>query len=306
MRFRFVLGEIGAGFRRNATMISAVILVTFVSLAAVGGALLLQMQIDKLRGDWWGKFEVSVWLCPVQDVDGKDCPEGGVTADQQAAVLARLDSEEMKPFVKGFVVQPREEVYEEYMRGFGGADWAGGVTVDTFPPIIKVTLKEQVDYSVVKDAVQSEPGVYQVQDPSDLLNPLFNVLNKAQVMALAVAAVLMVAAILLISTTIRLSAMSRQRETGIMRLVGASNLFIQLPFMLEGAVAALLGSLLSVTTLWFVTRFWLAGWMKASFGDLMSRISANDVFVVAPWLILAAVALAAMSSVLTLRRFIKV
>jgi cell division transport system permease protein len=135
---------------------------------------------------------------------------------------------------------------------------------------------------------------------------LFNILNKAQIAALSVAGVLMIAAILLVSTTIRLSAMSRQRETGIMRLVGASNLFIQLPFMLEGAVAALLGSLLSVAALWIVTRFWLAEWMQQSFGELMSRISASDVFVVAPWLILAAVALAALSSVLTLRRFTKV
>jgi cell division transport system permease protein len=287
-------------------MISAVILVTFVSLASVGSALLLQMQIDKLRGEWYGKVEVSVWLCPAQDLGGQVCTDGPVTQDQQNVIEARLHSEELTPYVSDYTVETAEEVYEEFQSTYGHVDWSSGVTPDALGPVIHVKLVNPDDYQVVEEAVTGQPGVYQVRDQSELLSPLFDILGKAQVAALAVAAVLMVAAILLISTTIRLSAMSRQKETGIMRLVGASNLFIQLPFMLEGAVAALLGSALSVATLWVVGKFWLVGWMSESFGTLLSRVNPSDVFVVAPWLVLMAVVLAALSSVLTLRRFTKV
>jgi cell division transport system permease protein len=288
------------------TMISAVILVTFVSLASVGAALLLQMQIDKLRGEWYGKVEVSIWLCPVQPLGGQACVDGPVTDDQRDAIEARLSSAELKPYVADYTLETAEEVYADLQTSFSEADWTGGVSVDALPPVIHVRLVNPGDYQVVEEAVNGQPGVYTVRDQSELLSPLFDILAKAQIAALAVAGILMVAAILLIATTIRLSAMSRQKETGIMRLVGASNLFIQLPFMLEGAVAALIGSVLSVVTLWVVGKFWLVGWMSESFGTLLSRVNTADVFVIAPWLMLLAVVLAALSSVLTLRRFTKV
>jgi cell division transport system permease protein len=306
VRFRFVLGEIAAGFRRNMTMISAVILVTFVSLVSVGAALLLQMQIDRLQGEWYSKVEVSIWLCPAQDVGGDVCADGPVTSDQQDAIEARLDSAELSPYVAEHTVETSEEVYAQFQSSYGEVDWSSGVTPEALPSVIHVRLVNPEDYQVVEEAVNGQPGVYQVRNQSELLSPLFDILSKAQLAALAVAGVLMVAAILLITTTIRLSAMSRQKETGIMRLVGASNLFIQLPFMLEGAVAALLGSALSIGTLWVVGKVWLVGWMEESFGTLLSRVNPGDVFVVAPWLLLMAVALAALSSVFTLRRFTKV
>jgi cell division transport system permease protein len=306
MRFRFVLSEIMVGIKRNLTMVSAVILVTFVSLSAVGAALLLQTQIDKLRGDWSAKAEVSVWLCPVQEPATGECPQGAVTEDQQNAIVERLNSEELAPYVANLMLESREDVFAAFQKEWADDDWVNGVTVDTFPPIIHVKLAQPDDYPVVQEAVKGLPGVYQVHNQSQLLAPLFNVLSKAKWAALGVAAVLMVAAILLITTTIRLSAMSRQKETGIMRLVGASNLFIQLPFMLEGALAALAGSLLAVVTLWALAKFYLARWLTDSFGALMSRVNPADVLVVAPWLIIVAVGLAALASAVTLRRFIKV
>jgi cell division transport system permease protein len=308
VRLRFVIHEVISGFRRNATMVSAVILVTFVSLTAVGAALLLQTQIDKLRGDWSAQVEVMIYLCPQENVPQEECPAGPVTPDQQAAVEARLSAPDLAPYVTGYTIQSSDEVYAELLEsesGAGGVDLSG-VTPGSLPTVVHVSLAGPQDTQIVEEAVRTQAGVYRVVDQSELLSPLFNILGKAKVAALAVAAVLMVAAILLITTTIRLSAMSRQKETGIMRLVGASNLFIQLPFMLEGAVAALLGSVLAVASLWAVTKFWLAGWVQESFGALMQQVSAADVLATAPWLVLMAVALAALSSGLTLRRFTKV
>ena len=88
-------------------------------------------------------------------------------------------------------------------------------------------------------------GVEEVKDQLQYLEPLFSALTVATYIAVGIAALMLVAAVLLIATTIRLSAYARRRELGIMRLVGASNRFIQTPFILEGVFAALLGSLLA-------------------------------------------------------------
>jgi cell division transport system permease protein len=306
MRFRFVLTEIFHGFRRNASMIGAVILVTFVSLTAVGAALMLQIEVDRIKGEWYDKVEVSIYLCPTDPVDQGNCAGGAVTEDQKQAVEDRLQSGEMSAYVEEIFEQSAESVFEEYQQRYGGSDWAGQITVEAFGPVIHVKLTDPDRFQVITEAVSSLSGVHQAVDQSDLFKTLFDLLAKVGLAALAVAAVLALAAVLLITTTIRLSALSRQRETGIMRLVGASNLFIQLPFMLEGAVAALLGSVLAVATLWGVTEFWLADWVEENFTLVMGSVNPLDAFAVAPWLVAAAVVLAGLSSVLTLRRFTRV
>ncbi|MDR2373504.1 MAG: permease-like cell division protein FtsX [Bifidobacteriaceae bacterium] len=306
MRLRFVLAEIAHGFRRNASMISAVILVTFVSLTAVGAALMLQIQVERIKGDWYDKIEVSIYMCPADAVDQGNCAAGAVSDDQLQAVEDRLESEVLAPYVEAFFYQDAESVFEEYQERFGGSYMTNEVSVEMFGPVIHVQLIDPDNFKVVTDAVGSMPGVWQAVDQSDLFDRLFDLLSKVRLAALAVAAVLGLAAILLITTTIRLSALSRQRETGIMRLVGASNLFIQLPFMLEGAVAALTGSVLAVGTLWGVAQFWLAGWVEQNFVVVMGSINPADAIMVAPWLVIAAVVLAGVSSALTLRRFTRV
>ncbi len=130
-------------------------------------------------------------------------------------------------------------------------------------------------------------------------------MNKASLAALVVAGVMTVCAILLIATTIRLSAFSRRRETGIMRLVGASKAVIQLPFILEGVIAAVVGALLASATLWGVSRFLIGGWLAREYPET-AFISAQQVFLLVPALILLGALLAGISSLLTLRRYVKV
>jgi len=305
MRLWYVLGEIFQGFRRNVSMIAAVILVTFVSLSAVGASLMLQQQVSRIKGDWYDKVEVAIWLCPEDEVEEGNCQGGAATPDQEAAVRAKLESPELADYVQEVYFQSREEVFTEFLDRFGDTSLANQVTQSMFPPVFQVKLTNPDEYAVVVDAVSAMPGVMDTYDQSNLFDQLFNVLGKIRTAALGVALVLGLAAVLLISTTIRLSALSRQRETGFMRLVGASNWFIQLPFMLEGAVAALLGSVLAVGTLWGVSRFWLAEWVATNF-PWVPAVRASDVFAVAPWLVLAAVVLGALSSALTLRRFTRV
>jgi cell division transport system permease protein len=148
-------------------------------------------------------------------------------------------------------------------------------------------------------------GVDVVIDQRDLLEKIFSIMNIASLVAIGIAVIMIVCAILLIATTIRLSAFSRRRETGIMRLVGASKMLIQLPFVLEGVIAALIGAVLASGALWAVAKFLIAGRLAQDYPDT-AFISTGEVFVVAPGLLALGVVLAGVSSVLTLRRYLKV
>jgi cell division transport system permease protein len=306
MRFRFVIPEIGKGFRRNFEMISSIILVTFVSMLAVGSAVLIQMQVNKLKGDWYNKVEVSIWMCAADATESANCQKGAATDDEVNSIKDTLNEPDLKKYIKSVVLQSKEDVFSEFQKSQNNADEWKGITVDSFGPIFRIKLNNPDDYKIIQEMVLSKPGVYDVVDQSKLFEPLFNILNKLQVASLSGASVLGVAAILLISTTIRLSALSRRKETSIMRLVGASNFFIQIPFILEGVIASAFGSILALGALWGLLKFYLVDWIQNSFSIFGNTVTTSDIFVVAPWVISISIILAIISSTISLRRFIKV
>ena len=159
-------------------------------------------------------------------------------------------------------------------------------------------------YSVVKEEFSGTAGVSEVRDQREVVEPLFRVLGAARTAALGLGAIMVVAAILLISTTIRLSAMSREQETQIMRYVGASNLFIQAPFMIEGALAALVGAAFAIGTLFAGVHFVVQGWMAPAF-KWTNFIGMGEVAIMTPILVLAAVALAIIASAFSLAKYTK-
>ncbi|MGO1315784.1 MAG: permease-like cell division protein FtsX [Cellulomonadaceae bacterium] len=304
MRAQFILSEIGIGLRRNLSMTIAVVLVTFISLAFVGAASLLQIQVSKLKDDWYGKVEVSVFLCP----DGSSkaqCAAGEATPEQIEDLNALLESPELAPLIDQAYFETKAEAFASFQEYFSGQDWADAIREEDMQASFRIKLVDPEQYQVVSEVLTGRPGVESVQDQRQIFDSLFLILQRASLMAGGLAIVMMVAAVLLITTTIRLSAMSRRRETGIMRLVGASNLFIQLPFMLEGAIAALLGSLMAIGGLWVGVRYLITDWL-ASEVSWVPLVTESDVWTLAPLLIVVAVALAAISSVVTLNRYMKV
>lgn len=303
-RLRFVLGELGTGLRRNVSMTVAVVIVTFVSLTFVAAAALLQMQIGNLKDDWYDKVEVSIFLCPV-DSPQPTCAEGEATTEQKREVLAVLESDALAPYIQTIYVESKGEAYAALQEQMAGTVWAESVTVDLMQMSYRVKLTDPEQYQVVADAVAGRAGVESVRDQRQILEPLFVILNRATLLSAGLAAVMIVAAVLLITTTIRLSALSRRRETGIMRLVGASNLFIQLPFMIEGAIAATIGSLLALAALFFGVRYLVEDWLADSL-QWANLVTTADVLLIAPWLVLIAMALAAVSSVVALSRYTRV
>ena len=304
MRLQFILSEIGIGLRRNLSMSVSVILVTFVSLTFVGAAALLQQQISQMKDDWYDKVEVSVFLC----ADGSEeptCAAGEVTEEQKEAIQAELESPEIEPFVQTVFFETKEQAFESFRDKMADQWWAAEVTAADMPSSYRIKLADPEKYQVVADVLTGRQGVEEVLDQRRLFDSLFLVLNRATLVSIGIAGIMLLAAVLLITTTIRLSAMSRRRETGIMRLVGASNLFIQLPFMLEGAIAATIGAALAAGALWLGVRYLVTDWLGGQV-QWIDYVDSADVLAITPILLGIAIVLAAISSVVTLSRYTKV
>lgn len=304
MRLQFILSEMFIGLRRNLSMAISVILVTFVSLTFVGAAGLLQLQINQMKDEWYDKVEVSIFLCPV-DSERPTCAGGEATTDQIDTIGAELESDTLAPYVEQVWFETKEEAFASFTERFGDEWWAQSVTVEQMQASYRVALVDPEQYQVVSEYFTGRQGVEEVRDQREVIEPLILVLNRATLLSAALAAVMLLAAVLLITTTIRLSAMSRRRETGIMRLVGASNLFIQLPFMLEGAIAATIGAGLAIGGLWFGVRYLVEDWLASSVAWI-PYIDTASVWVVAPFLLVIAIGLAAVSSLVSLSRYTKV
>ena len=304
MRLQFILSEIGLGLRRNLSMTISVILVTFVSLAFVGSAALLQMQIGKMKDDWYDKVEISVFLCP-RNSPVASCSGGEVSADQLAAIKAQFSSPELKPVVQNVYFETKQQAFAAFQKRLGDQWWAKSTTVDDMQTSFRVKLSDPRQYQLVSDVLKGRPGVESVEDQRKILDPLFRVLTQATLLSIGLAAIMLLAAALLITTTIRLSALSRKRETGIMRLVGASNVFIQLPFMLEGAIAATIGAGLAVGGLWLGVKYLIADRLANEI-QFINYVGSSEVWLIAPFLVAIAIAVAAVASLVTLSRYTRV
>ena len=221
MRLAFILGEIGSGLRRNLSMVVSVILVTFVSLTFVGAAGMLQLQINQMKGYWYDKVQVAIFLCS----DGSTaagCATGPVTPEQQENLRALLESPAVAQYVNDFQFESQDDAYKHFKEQFSNSPIVDSVTPDQLPASFRINMKDPEKYQIISETFSSQPGVETVIDQRQLLERLFSVMNAASLVAVSIAGVMIVCAILLIATTIRLSAFSRRRETGIMRLVGAS------------------------------------------------------------------------------------
>ncbi len=301
MRLRFILSEVWQGLRRNSTMALSVVIVTFVSLAFVGSAALLQIQVDKLKDDWFDRVEVSIFLCPKLSPEAK-CQAGPVTPAEEDRIEQVLTTGALGELVDQVYYESKAEAYENLIARDADGFYAQHLTADDMQPSFRVKLKDPEQFKLVADATENLVGVEKVVDQRAIFSQLFQALNGATLVAAGIALVMSLAAGLLITTTIRLSALSRRRETTIMRMVGSSKTLIQLPFMLEGAIAAVFGAALAVAGLWLSVRYLVEGWLGREL-QWVDYIVASDVFIVAPWLVLIAFALSAFASIVTIGRY---
>ncbi|WP_337062478.1 permease-like cell division protein FtsX [Kineococcus sp. G2] len=301
MRLGFVLREMGAGLRRNFTMTVSVVLVTMVSLFFLGLGLLVQQQVSILKGDWYDRVQVSIFLCGEVSSE-ENCPTGAVTAEQRDALRAQLEA---SPLVDRVFYESQQEAYENFLEQYDDS-LTENVTPDALPESFRVRLTQPDRYEEIRDQFAGQPGVEDVPDQRAILGPLFAAMDGATRVAIGLAALMLLCSVLLVSTTIRLTAFSRRRETSIMRLVGASRALIQLPFVLEGVVASFVGAVLASGALYALVEFGVG--RLSDRPDFTTRlVETSDVlWPTAPVLVGVGVVFAVAASLLSLRRWLRV
>ncbi len=302
MRLQFILSETFTGLRRNISMVVSIILVAALTLVFVGVGWLLHIQVNQSKDYWYNKVEVSIFLCgPTSTV--ASCSGGSVTQAQKDQIEQQLNS--LKPLVQRVYYESQAQAFVRFQQQFKGSAILKGVTADQMPESYRVKLSDPKKYAVIASSFQGAPGVDLVQDQRALLKPLFNTISGISWFAVIVAIFMVVVFVLLNVIMIRLSAFSRRRETGIMRLVGASNFTIQLPFVLENIIATFIGGVLAVGVLWgFVVL--LVRHRLATSLTFTNWIGVGEVFTIAPAIVVGGIVLAALVSLVTLRFYLRV
>ncbi|HEU5418409.1 MAG TPA: permease-like cell division protein FtsX [Streptosporangiaceae bacterium] len=303
MRAQFVFHEVWIGLRRNLTMTIALIVVVAISLSLLGTGLLFVKQVSNTRTYWQGKVQLSVYLCGKTSVSSQCAKNGPVTQSQLAQIQQELKS---NPDVSRVFYQSAQQNYQQFRQEFAqNPSFVNSVNSGDIPASFEVKLKNtQADAAQVSEVIDGAPGVYQIVDDSSVLTKFYKLLDGARNAVVIIAIILIVAAILLVANTIRLSAFNRRRETSIMRLVGASNFYVQLPFLVEGMIAGLIGWAVAAGLLVTVKSLWLDGLQQ--YFPFNVQLSTTDLVEVVILAMAIGLLLCGTTSFLTLRRYLRV
>ena len=236
MQFRYVFSELGQGLRRNVSMHIAVVLTLFVSMTLLGLGVLMKQQGDIATRYLGNQLQVTVYLC--RDGDKNAACTGEVTDEQKQRVEQTIED---NPETASYRFESQEEAFDKVKELYGDDQFDGpnpAMTSADMPESYWITLKDPKEFEGVTSAVVGLDGVSQIRDLRETLKPLYEWLGALKYGSWAIAGFLLVAALLLVANTIRLAAFARRKEIAIMRLVGASTLYIALPFLLEALVTA--------------------------------------------------------------------
>jgi cell division transport system permease protein len=303
MRAQFVFHEVWIGLRRNLTMTAALIVVVAISLSLLGTGLLFVKQVDNTRQFWQSRVQLSVYLCTKSTLGGTCAKNGQVTQDEENTIKSELEATRDVTSIQ-FVSQP--EAVKQFDEEFASDGPIVKYTSSSqIPPSFEIRLKNtEADAATVSADINGAPGVSQVIDDASILDQFYNLLDHARNAVVIIAIFLLVAAIMLVANTIRLSAFNRRRETSIMRLVGASNFYVQLPFLMEGMIAGLIG--------WLVATGLLIGAKSLLITSLQSvfpvgvQLSSADLIEVIIVALILGLLICGSTSFLTLRRYLRV
>ncbi|GAA3653206.1 permease-like cell division protein FtsX [Nonomuraea antimicrobica] len=300
MRANFIFSEVWIGLRRNLTMTIAVIITVAVGMAMLGVGLMINSQVGLMKSYWNDKVEISVFLCK----------KGSAMPACDGKAITPAQTKELEELIKGtpgvaeVFFENASTAYENFKESFSSNQALVNATkVDDLPESFRIKLQDPNNYQSVIQAVKGQPGVAEVTDQKQLIAPFFDMLDKLAVAALTVAIILVLAAALLIGNTVRLSAFNRRRETGIMRLVGASNLYIQLPFVMEGVIAGLVGGVFAAVIL-ITAKVFLFDGLVGFLGT--AQLGWNDVAQTITITMIIGVVICILASFVTLRRYLRV
>ncbi|HYQ64153.1 permease-like cell division protein FtsX [Actinophytocola sp.] len=299
MRASFVLSEVLTGLRRNVTMTVAMILTTMVSLLLLGGGLLVVRMIDKTQAVYEDKLQVQVYLTDDISANDKGCAD-----DPCKGLRSALEND---PAVETVQYENRDQAYKRFKEIFASQpELVKLARPQALPASFNVKLVNPDRPQVIIQTFSGRVGVESVADQSEFLDRFFDALNGVRNLTFVVALIQAVAALLLISNTVQVSAFTRRTEVGIMRLVGATRWYTQLPFLLEAVVAGVIGAVLAIgllvlAKLWFLDSL-LAGPFAAG---VIRPIEGIDILLISPWLLLTAIGISAVTGYVTLRLYVR-
>ncbi|MGR6317409.1 permease-like cell division protein FtsX [Micromonospora soli] len=291
MRMKYVLSEVLVGLWRNVTMTIAMIITMAVSLFMLGGSGLLYQKVGDMKDLYYENVEVSIFL------------KTDVNEQQRTDLDAKLKGD---PLVKEVTYVNKDEAYNRFKQMYADApDLVNAVKPDQLPESFRLKLKNPEQYKNIYDQYKDTEGVDEIVDQSKLLDKVFGVLTGIQNFALAIAIVMAVAALLLVANTIQVAAYSKRREVAVMKLVGASNWFIQAPFVLEAVVAGLFGSILGLLALTGV-KLVAGGGSLAALEGLITPISWSEILLTFPLMAAVGGLVSAITAWVTLRFYLRV
>ncbi len=296
MRFGFLLNEVLTGLRRNVTMTAAMILTTAISIGLFGGGLLVVCLAEHSRAIYLDRVETQVFL--TEDVSAND-PACG--ANPCKALREKIEA---RQDVKSVRFLNRQDAYEDAIRKFPQYKDVAGK--DSFPASFVVKLDNPEQHKEFDSAMQGQPGVLSVLNQKELIDRLFAILDGLSNAAFAVALVQAIGAILLIANMVQIAAYTRREEIGIMRLVGASRWYTQLPFLVEAILAATVGVAIAIVGLVLVRALFLENALNQFYqANLIARVDYADILFISPILFLLGVSMAALTAYATLRLYIR-
>lgn len=299
MRLSFVLSEVLTGLRRNITMTLAMIITTAISLGLLGGGLLVVQMTNKTEKIYFDRVEVAVFL--TNDISGGD---PGCTGPICAALRSELEG---TPGVQSVQYESRADAYTRFQEVFANQpELVQLARPESLPASFRVRLTDPQRFAVIQQEFANKPGVDRVVDQADLVQRLFSVLGGVRNAAFAIAVVQAIAALLLIANMVQIAAYTRRTEVGIMRLVGATRWYTQLPFLLEAMVAGVIGSLLAVGGLFAAKSLFIDNVLSDLYAsNIIGQITTADVVLVAPALVGASVVLSGLTAYVTLRLYVR-
>lgn len=300
MRASFILSEVLTGLRRNITMTVAMILTTAISLGLFGGGLLVVQMAGKTQQIFLDRVEVQIFLTDDISTSDPGC-------EQEICRSLRRDLDETPSVVSVQYLNRDDAVKDATERVFKDQpELAALVSPESFPASFKIKLSDPERFGVINDAFAARPGVESVLNQRELVERLFSVLNGVRNAAFAIAMIQAVAAILLIANMVQIAAFTRRNEVGIMRLVGATRWYTQLPFLVEAVAAALVGAVLAVVGLFTAKNVFIDDVLADVYdANIVARVSNSDVLFISPVLLLVGVGMAAVTAYVTLRLYVR-
>jgi cell division transport system permease protein len=291
LKVDYLARETATNLRRNVFMTTAAIVVVAVSLALVGGALLLKQGVDKATIQWKGGVEGSIFM------KSDAAPEEIDAVDRELRAM---------PEVKQVRFVTKQGAYSEFRKMFSNSpDMLETLNVDQMPPSFRVVPRQAQQIDVIGNRFKDRPGVRDVVYAKDTVKALLSVTRYAQLLIWAVAVVLLGAASLLILNTIRMAIYARRREVAVMKLVGATNWFIRVPFMFEGLVQGALGALGAFGVVFVVRNFAQHAVRHVELFHEFA-VSTNEVIGTGIFLVVVGMIVGALGSAVAVSRFLDV